>query len=314
MPRWARRARRANHSAHTGIRVDGLRDGCYQFECSLCWRIFCRFFGSPRAKSRGFPSPSGFGVPERFQEVFLKRLRWTAAARLVSALFLLYGCSSGTGNIPTPFISTISPDSITAGSADFTLFVSGTGLETNTVGFLDGTSRPSTFNKTTGQVEMSITAADVAVPDASVQVTVANPSPGGTSNALTLVVNPVANGAPTITGFSPPSAAAGTMGPFTVSVAGTGFVQTSVVELGRKPAGHHVREFDAADREFHHARSGHRRLGKHIGLESCARRRRFSLEEFSGQLGRVSARHASSSRRALLLVCKRFVRRFWTRL
>jgi hypothetical protein len=197
--------------------------------------FFARFFGFPRAKSRGFPSPSGVGVSERFQEVFLKRLRWTAAALLVSALFSLNSCSSGTGNIPTPSIGSISPDSITAGSADFTLFVSGTGLEANTVGFLDGTSRPSKFNKTTGQVEMSITAADVAVPDASVQVTVANPSPGGASNALTLVVNPVANGAPTITGFNPPSATAGTMGPFTVSVAGTGFVQTSVVNWDGSP-------------------------------------------------------------------------------
>jgi hypothetical protein len=165
----------------------------------------------------------------------LKRLRWTAAVLLVSIVSLLNGCSSGTGQIPTPSIGSISPDSITAGSADFTLFISGTGLETDTVGFLDGTSRPSTFNKTTGQVEVSITAADVAVPDASVQVTVANPSPGGASNALTLVVNPVANGAPAITGFNPPRATVGTVGPFTVSVAGTGFVQTSAVNWDGSP-------------------------------------------------------------------------------
>ena len=56
----------------------------------------------------------------------MKRLRWTAAALLASALFSLNSCSSGTGNIPTPSIGSISPDSITAGSADFTLFVSGT--------------------------------------------------------------------------------------------------------------------------------------------------------------------------------------------
>ncbi len=297
-----------------GIRVDGLRDGCYQFECSRCRRIFCRFFGSPRTKSRGFPSPSGVGVPERFQEVFLKRLRWTAAALLVSALFLLNSCSSGTGNIPTPSIGTISPDSITAGSADFTLFVSGTGLEADTVGFLDGTSRPSKFNKTTGQVEMSITAADVAVPDASVQVTVANPSPGGTSNALTLVVNPVANGAPAITGIQSSQRHGGNDGPLHGQRCWNRFRANIRRELERKPARHHVREFDAADSEFHHARSGHRWLGKHIGLEPCARRRRFSLEEFPGQLNCARTTHASASRRALLLVCKRFAPSFWTRL
>ena len=163
------------------------------------------------------------------------RLRWTAAVLLVLAFLVLNSCSSGPGNVPTPSIGSISPDSITAGSAAFTLFVSGNGFEANTVGFLDGTSRPSKFNTVTGQIEMSITAADVADPNASVQVTVENPLPGGTSNALTFVVNPVANGAPTITGFNPPSATAGTMGPFTVSVAGTGFVQTSVVNWDGSP-------------------------------------------------------------------------------
>ena len=182
------------------------------------------------------PGPSGFGVSERFQEVFFKRLRWTAAVLLVfSAFVVLNSCSSGPGNVPTPSIGSISPDSITAGSAAFTLFVSGTGFESNTVGFLDGTSRPSSFNKVTGQIQISVTAEDVAVADASIQITVANPLPGGTSNALTFVVNPVANGAPTITGFTPPSAAAGTMGPFAVSVAGTGFVQTSTVNWNGSP-------------------------------------------------------------------------------
>jgi hypothetical protein len=165
----------------------------------------------------------------------LKRLRWAVTVLLASTILLLNGCSSSTTNIPTPSIGTISPDSVTAGSEAFTLFISGTGFETNTVGFLDGTSRPSKFNMVTGQIEMSITAADVAVADSSAQVTVANPLPGGTSNALTLVVNPVANGAPIITGFNPASAAAGTMGPFAVSVAGTGFVQTSVVNWNGSP-------------------------------------------------------------------------------
>ena len=100
---------------------------------------------------------------------------------------------------------------------------------------MDGTSRPSKFNKVTGQVEISVTADDVAIPDASVQITVSNPLPGGASNALTFVVNPVANGAPTITGLTPPSATAGAMGPFAVSVAGTGFVQTSVVNWNGSP-------------------------------------------------------------------------------
>lgn len=139
------------------------------------------------------------------------------------------------GPTPTPVLSAISPDSITAGSADFTVFISGTGFVNSSVGFWDGTMRTTKLNTVTGQLEMSIPAADVAVPDASVQITVVNPSPGGTSNAITFVINPVDNGAPTITGFTPPSAAAGSPGPFMVSVAGTNFVQTSVVNWNGSP-------------------------------------------------------------------------------
>ena len=162
------------------------------------------------------------------------RSRWVVVA-LVSLTVVLGSCSSGPGNIPTPSISTISPGSITAGSAAFTLFISGIGFQNTSTGFLDGTTRPTTLNTQTGQLQMSIAAADVAVPDSSVQITVVNPAPGGTSNAVTFVVNPVENGAPTITSFTPPNATAGTMGPFTVSVAGTGFVQTSVVNWDGSP-------------------------------------------------------------------------------
>ena len=179
--------------------------------------------------------PSAPRFPKFSREDFLTRSRWTAAVLLISAISVLYGCSNGPGNIPTPSIGSLSPDSVTAGSQAFTLFVSGTGFENDTAGFLDGTMRPSNFNKITGQVEMSLTAEDVAVPDSSVQITVVNPAPGGTSNALTFVVNPVANGAPAIIGFTPASATAGTMGPFAVSVAGTGFVQDSVVSWNGSP-------------------------------------------------------------------------------
>ncbi len=208
----------------------------------------------------------------------MRRLRWTAAVLLVfSAFLVLNSCSSGPGNIPTPAIGSISPDSITAGSAALTLFVSGTGFESNTTGFLDGTSRPSKFNTVTGQIEMSLTAEDVAVPDASVQVTVANPLPGGTSNALTFVVNPIANGAPTITGFTPPERLRGNDGTFRSQRCRHRFRANIRGELEWKPARHHLRQFVAIDGEFHHTGSGHCRLRKRIGLESRAGRRRVTV-------------------------------------
>ncbi|MGH9747712.1 MAG: hypothetical protein ACRD59_16580 [Candidatus Acidiferrales bacterium] len=160
----------------------------------------------------------------------MTRSRWTAVALVALLSVLLNSCSSGTtGPPPTPAITTISPDGLVAGSAGFTLFISGSGFIKTSVGFWDGTMRATKFNATTGELEVSITAADVADQGASVQVTVVNPDPGGTSNAITFIVNPVANGAPKITSFNPPNAMAGTAGPFVVSVAGTGFVPTSVV-------------------------------------------------------------------------------------
>jgi hypothetical protein len=166
----------------------------------------------------------------------LTRSRWTAVAHLSLVVFLIAGCSSGNSiPPPTPILTTISPGSIVAGSADFTLFISGTGFLKNSVGFLDGTMRPTNLNNATSELEVTISAADVADANSSIQITVVNPDPGGTSNALTFVVTPLANGAPAITSFSPPSATAGSMGPFAVSVAGTGFVPTSAVNWNGSP-------------------------------------------------------------------------------
>lgn len=168
----------------------------------------------------------------------MKRSRCSLVAVLALILIgsFICGCSSsGPGPNATPIISTISPGDITAGSDSFTLFISGTGFSNSSVGFLDGTSRPTTLNNSTSQLEMTIAAADVANANSSVQITVVNPEPGGRSNALTFVVNPVPNGAPAITSFTPPSATAGTMGPFTVSIAGTNFAPTAVANWNGSP-------------------------------------------------------------------------------
>lgn len=166
----------------------------------------------------------------------LTRSRCSSVAVLTLIVNFICGCSSsGPGPNATPIISTISPGDITAGSDSFTLFISGTGFSKSSVGFLDGTSRPTTLNNSTSQLEMTIAAADVANANSSVQITVVNPDPGGRSNALTFVVNPVPNGAPAITSFTPPSATAGTMGPFTVSIAGTNFASTAVANWNGSP-------------------------------------------------------------------------------
>jgi trimeric autotransporter adhesin len=165
----------------------------------------------------------------------LNRLRWSSLALLAAISLEFAGCSSNALPSPTPLIATLSPGDITAGSDSFTLFISGTGLIKTSVGFLDGTARPSKFNNSTGELEVTIAADDVDAANSSIQITVVNPDPGGTSNALTFIVNPIDNGAPAITSFSPPSVAAGTAGPFTVSIAGTNFVPTAVANWNGSP-------------------------------------------------------------------------------
>ena len=127
---------------------------------------------------------------------------------------------------PVPTVTTLSPNSVVAGSAGFTLTVTGTNfVSTSTVNF-GGAARTTTFVSAT-QVTALILASDVATPGSTPGVTVTNPAPGGgTSNSVTFTVN---NPFPTTTSISPTTTSAGT-GAFTLTVNGTNFVSNSVVQ------------------------------------------------------------------------------------
>jgi hypothetical protein len=127
---------------------------------------------------------------------------------------------------PVPTITTISPASATAGSAAFTLTVNGTNfINTSTINF-NGSPRTTTYISAT-QLTAAISASDIATAG-SYNVTVTNPTPGGgTSNAVSFMVN---NPLPTITTLSPSSTTAGGVA-FTLTVNGTGFVTNSTVSF-----------------------------------------------------------------------------------
>jgi hypothetical protein len=127
---------------------------------------------------------------------------------------------------PTPTLTSLSPASIAAGSAAFTLTVNGTNFVPGSVVNWQGSPRATTFVNNT-QLTTQITAADVAS-QGSAGVTVVNPAPGGgASNALVFTVNPP-NPAPILTSLTPNTAAVG--GPaFTLSVQGSKFVPGAVV-------------------------------------------------------------------------------------
>ena len=125
---------------------------------------------------------------------------------------------------PGPTITSLSPDSATAGSPAFTLTVNGTNFVSDSTVRWDGADRTTTFVSST-RLTADITGADIGTAS-TVDVTVVNPAPGGgTSNALPFTI---ANPPPAITSLSPDSARAG--GPaFTLTVHGANFASDSTV-------------------------------------------------------------------------------------
>ena len=125
---------------------------------------------------------------------------------------------------PKPAITSLSPSSITAGSAGFTLTVTGSGFVSSSVVRWKRSDRPTTFVSST-QLQAAIPASDI-VTAGTADVTVSSPAPaGGESSAVTFTFN---NPVPTLTSLSPSTAiAAGAT--FTLTVGGTGFISSSVV-------------------------------------------------------------------------------------
>jgi len=129
-----------------------------------------------------------------------------------------------------PLLSGLSPASVPAGSAAFTLNVSGGNFGPNTVVQVNGASRATSFIGSS-QLSAAIPASDVAV-GAYLSITVSTPAPGGgTSSALTLTVT---NPLPSISSISP-NPVLSTTGSFTLTVNGSGFVGPSVVQVDGKP-------------------------------------------------------------------------------
>lgn len=148
-------------------------------------------------------------------------------------LILAVGCggsgSSGTGstptNNPTPTVSSLSPSSAPQYASALSLGVIGTGFVSSSQVLWGGTAVPTIYS-TSNSLLAQVPAASIST-IGSVDVTVANPGPGGgTSNALQFSVgNPV----PILASISPSSGPAG--GPtFTLTATGSHFVSGAVIK------------------------------------------------------------------------------------
>lgn len=172
----------------------------------------------------------------------LRFLRWMLPASLAGLAILLGGCGS---NPPpynqTPAITGMVPSNITAGSQDFTVFISGTGFISSakkgvSFAYWNGSPRSTSYNITTSQLQMTVLASDVAAPGQA-QITVVNPPPGGGKSlaAVTFYVEPVATGGPTITSIDPTSAQVNTKTPPLITITGTNFSVNDVVTWNGQP-------------------------------------------------------------------------------
>src|SRR5262245_15686589 len=88
---------------------------------------------------------------------------------------------------PVPTLSALTPASVPAGAAAFTLTVDGTGFQSTTVVRWNNADRPTTFVSST-RLSAAIMAADVATAGTA-QITAFTPAPGGgTSNSRTFTI------------------------------------------------------------------------------------------------------------------------------
>jgi hypothetical protein len=125
---------------------------------------------------------------------------------------------------PVPTTTSLSPTTVTAGSAGFTLTVNGTNFIRNSVMYWNGSNRVTTYRSAT-QLTAAIPAADVLSASTAV-VTVLNPAPGGgASNSQTFDVPWPPPIVPVLHSISPATAIIGSAG-FTLAVNGTNFDRT----------------------------------------------------------------------------------------
>ena len=131
---------------------------------------------------------------------------------------------------PAPTLTALQPSSTTAGSAAFTLTLSGTNFVSGSVVNFGGATLTTTY-VSASQLTAAVPATAVAAAGTP-SVTVTNPTPGGgTSNALTFTVTSVTtNPVPVLTSLQPSSTNAGSAA-FTLTVNGTGFVSGATVNF-----------------------------------------------------------------------------------
>ena len=141
----------------------------------------------------------------------------------VPSVASLLKLAAGSATVTPPTVTSLSPNSATAGGAAFTLTVNGSNFVSGATVRWNGAARTTTFVSAT-QVTAAIPASDIAAAGTP-QVTAINPG-SAASNALTFTVSSPT--APSLTSLSPNSATGGGAA-FTLAVNGSNFVSGATV-------------------------------------------------------------------------------------
>ena len=161
---------------------------------------------------------------------------WTAMAVALTAIFAAMGCNDygNTFQVPTgATITSLSPSTITAGSQQFTLTVTGSGFVTKTVVQWNGqtiaTQVQTDANGNVTGITATVPPSLVAKPGTAFVNTLQPHSGAGTnglSNPLAFIINPPGNPLPSVSSLSPSCVVAGAA-TFSLSVTGSNLLPTS---------------------------------------------------------------------------------------
>ena len=140
----------------------------------------------------------------------IKKVLGSPSACLTCFLTLLLSSCGGSSNPPpqqnpVPSIQSISPSSVAAGSADFTLTVNGSNFLPSSTLAWSGVQRNVSFVNS-AQLSTAVSATELGGTE-TVQLTVSNPAPGGGQAATTFTISPPA--APAIASVSPNAVSTG---------------------------------------------------------------------------------------------------------
>jgi hypothetical protein len=155
-------------------------------------------------------------------KVIAQRTRLNSKTRRLSA--------DSTESNPAPAITSLTPNTVTAGVNGFTLTVTGTNFLSFSTIEWNGSQLPTEY-VSSSELQAQVSPADVATSGA-VPVSVMTPSPGGGSSSTLpfTIVSESSNPAPVIVSLYPDYAAAGSAG-FTMNVNGLAYFNSSSVVL-----------------------------------------------------------------------------------